>query len=129
MSLDRIALVVDDDVSIRLLIARILKRWFFAVDLAKDGAEAIEKLASKHYDVVILDVMMPRIDGRGVVQYLEEHAPDVLKRTIVVTAFGPAALGQVCPPVGRFVTKPFNVDDLVREVTETLWCQGLSEAS
>ena len=123
-SLDRRVLVVDDDVSIRVLLSRMLQRASYEVDVAKDGGEAIEKITSQSYDVIVLDLMMPRVDGVTVVKYLTEHHPDVLKNVIVLTAFGAKALTKVCPPVARFLEKPFDVERLMREITECAWMNG-----
>jgi len=120
-SLDRRVLVVDDDVSIRVLVSRVLSRAAYEVEVARDGAEAIEMLARNHYSAIVLDLMMPRVDGVGVVKYLTEHDSETLKNVIVLTAFGAKALSSVCPPVGRFLEKPFDVDALMREVTECAW--------
>jgi len=123
-SLDRRVLVVDDDISIRVLVGRVLSRAAWEVEVARDGAEAIEMLTQKHYSAIVLDLMMPRVDGIGVVKYLSEHDPETLNKVIVLTAFGPSALSKVCPPVGRFLEKPFDVDTLMREVTECAWMSG-----
>jgi len=119
------ALVVDDDASIRVLVTRILSRHGFAVDAVRDGAEAIEMVLQHGYDVIALDLMMPRIDGFGVVKYLIEHRPELLEKVIVMTAFGAKALAQVCPPVSRFIEKPFDVERLLAETAE---CVGDPEA-
>ena len=124
MSLDRRALVVDDDAGVRLLVRRILIRNNFEVDLARDGAEAIEKILTNEYSVIVLDLMMPRIDGRDVVRYLQKNAPKKLANVIVMTAFGASAIEEVVPPVGRYLEKPFDIDHLVREVTECYWLSG-----
>ena len=121
MSLERTALVVDDDASIRILVKRILGRNNFDVDTAKDGAEAIEKIQKSDYDIIVLDLMMPRIDGSGVVKYLAKDRPEKLRNVIVMTAFGATALKEVCPPVARFLEKPFEVQRLVDEATECYW--------
>jgi two-component system response regulator PilR (NtrC family) len=111
----RRALVVDDDAAIRILVSRILSRHGFIVDAAADGAEAIEDLIAHDYDLITLDLMMPRIDGYGVVKYLQEHKPELFNRLIVMTAFGPHALEKICPPVVRMIHKPFEIEELVRE--------------
>lgn len=110
------ALVVDDDAGIRILVTRLLSRKGFEVDSARDGAEAIEKMLQRDYAVITLDLMMPRIDGEAVVRYLVQHKPEKLGNVIVMTAFGTAALEKVCPPVGRFIEKPFDIDALVTQV-------------
>lgn len=116
----RRALVVDDDPAIRILVSRILGRHGLIVDSARDGAEAIEKLLQHDYDVIALDLLMPRIDGFGVVKYLVDHRPEHLANVIVMTAFGASALPKVCPPVSRFIEKPFDVEDFMTQATECL---------
>src|SRR5687767_13553878 len=91
----RRALVVDDDASIRILVSRILSRRGFTVDAVRDGAEAIEKLVEHDYALVTLDLMMPRIDGFGVMKYLTAYQPETLSKVIVMTAFGSRALEQI----------------------------------
>ena len=118
MSDVRRALVVDDDAAIRVLVSRILGRHAYQVDAVKDGAEAIEKLIEHEYTVIVLDLMMPRIDGVGVVKYLAQHQPAMLPRVIVVTAFGDRAIRAVCPPVVRFIEKPFDISRLLAEATK-----------
>lgn len=123
MSAVRRALVVDDDVGIRVLVSRILTRHGFTVDAVRDGAEAIEKLLEHDYALVTLDLMMPRIDGFAVIKYLSEHRPEKLKNVIVMTAFGSSALEKICPPVVRFIEKPFDINRLLAEAAE---CETLA---
>ncbi len=112
-------LVADDDVMIRRLIARALERESFAVEEAKDGAETIEKCAegSPPYSVILLDMMMPRIDGGGVLEWMREHKPDLLRRVVVMTAFTRAAAEaaeRYCP----VIYKPFDLAELIAAVRE-----------
>ncbi|HUR82598.1 MAG TPA: response regulator [Thermoanaerobaculia bacterium] len=118
MTAARRALVVDDDAGIRILVTRILSRDGYAVDAVRDGAEAIEMVLQHAYDVIALDLMMPRIDGFGVVKYLVANRPELLKKVIVMTAYGAQALTKVCPPVARFIEKPFDVARLLTEAAE-----------
>lgn len=110
------ALVVDDDVSIRILVTRILEGRRFIVDTANDGAEAIQKLAAASYAVILLDLMMPRLDGIGVVKFLAEYHPDQLASVIVMTAFGRRAGERLPSPPVRLIEKPFDIHALVAEV-------------
>ena len=112
------ALVVDDDAAIRILVTRILTRHGFLVDAVPDGAEAIEHLLQHDYAVITLDLLMPRLDGYAVVRYLLEHQPDTLARVIVMSAFGKTAMQKVCPPVQRFIEKPFDVQRLLAAAAE-----------
>lgn len=119
---ERLALVVDDDAAIRILVAKILGRRGFRVDAVPDGAAAIEHLMQHDYAVVVLDLMMPRIDGFGVIHYLTDHAPQMFERLIVMTAFGPTVAEKICPPVVRFIHKPFDVERLLNEATSAAAC-------
>jgi DNA-binding response OmpR family regulator len=110
------ALVVDDDVAIRRLVMRVLERKNFLVDTARDGAEGLEKIAGTTYAVVVLDLMMPRVDGAAVLKHLSENHPEQLPAVIVMTAFGASAVERLRPPPAYFITKPFNVEDLINEV-------------
>ena len=118
MSDGRRALVVDDDAGIRILVARILKREGYEVDSARDGGEAIEQMMQHDYDIITLDLMMPRVDGFAVVRYMTKHWPEKLGSVVVMTAFGAEALEKVCPPVGRTLEKPFDINKLLAETAE-----------
>lgn len=113
------ALVVDDDVSIRLLLTRVLEREHFEVETAKDGIEAIEKLTNNSFDIIFLDLMMPRIDGVGVLRHLRKHAPELLGSVIVITAFHKIADEVTSDDsVAKVVDKPFDISDLVAQARE-----------
>ena len=66
-------LVVDDDLYIRELYEEILRTEGFTVESATDGEEGLAKLQEGGYDVVLLDVMMPKMDGLGVLSQLHDH--------------------------------------------------------
>lgn len=110
--------MIDDDAGIRVLVTRILEKNDFAVEVARDGAEGIEKLALADYGVIVLDLMMPRLDGVAVVKYLTQYAPEKISNVIVTSAFGAAAFDKVCPPVQRYLEKPFDVTQLVAQAIE-----------
>jgi CheY-like chemotaxis protein len=112
------ALVVDDDTGIRNLVEAILNRSGFDVDAAVDGEDAIEKLASgRAVDLILLDLMMPRVDGYGVVAWINAHRPELASRVVVMTAFSRSAidrLGFACP----ILAKPFDLQELVTVARE-----------
>ena len=68
-------LLVDDDQFIRELYEEILKNEGFEVETAVDGKEGLEKIMEGGYDLILLDVMMPQVDGIGVVRSLEKQMP------------------------------------------------------
>lgn len=109
-------LVVDDDESIRHLMVKVLRRAGFDTTEAVDGQEAIERLSASDFDAVVLDVMMPRVDGFGVLSHLISHCSRMVKKTVVVTAFSKSATSKRMQDLCSVVTKPFDVADLVSEV-------------
>ena len=112
-------LVVDDDDAIRGMVERVLKREKFEVDCARDGFEAIEKLSRNDYGTVLLDLMMPRVDGHGVLQFLEKEKNAPGPWVIVMTAnLQSAAEATTSRPVYRILPKPFDILQLVHHIRE-----------
>lgn len=110
------ALVADDDISIRVMLTKVLEREGFVTEVARDGIEALELIRDRNYDLIFLDLMMPRVDGVGVLRYLRTHAPDALKCVIVMTAFQTIADEVLeTPAVGRIIAKPFDIQSVVAE--------------
>lgn len=109
-------LVVDDDASIRVLVRSLLRREGFDVDCAADGIEAIEMLSKSDYDAVILDVMMPRLDGLGVVRHLAINDRDALSHTILLTASHADGIWE--QPVFDVVTKPFDIHYFIEKTRQ-----------
>jgi DNA-binding response OmpR family regulator len=104
------ALVIDDEEPIRQMIARVLVRDGFTVEAASDGHEAIEMLDCGEYDFVVLDLMMPRVDGFGVLRHLRESHPELLRNVIVATAMYSDTVNF--PQVAGVLHKPFDLGDL-----------------
>lgn len=112
-------LVVDDDDAIRLMVERVLRREKYEVESARDGHEAIEKLSRHDYGTVLLDLMMPRVDGHGVLRFLETKQPEAKPRVIVMTANLPSAQDTAeAKPVFRILSKPFDLSQLVSHVRD-----------
>jgi len=117
VSENRKILVVDDDESIRVMVERVLRREQYQVDSARDGFEAIEKLAQTDYNAILLDLMMPGLDGLGVLDYLEEHRPELESSVIIMSANLPAAYDtRRMRKVGKILPKPFDLSDLIAQV-------------
>ena len=110
-------LVVDDDDAIRMMVERVLKREQYEVESARDGFEAIEKLTRNDYTTVLLDLMMPRVDGHGVLRYLEEK-PEPPAVIVMTANMQGAHATQGSRPVFRVLSKPFDIRQLVTHVQE-----------
>ena len=106
-------LVADDDMSIRRLVSTIVRREGLTVDAAADGAEAIELLEQHQYAVILLDLMMPRVDGFGVIEHLRTHPQARKPVVLVITAYADQKFKDVDPDVvAGVIRKPFEVADL-----------------
>ena len=111
------ALVVDDDDPIRTMLAKVVERQNLQVDTARDGVEAIERIDQDGYSVILLDLMMPRIDGYGVLRHLQEHHPDMLECTIIASAVPESEiLRSFRLPVYRIHPKPFDMARLIADI-------------
>ena len=107
-------LVVDDDLPLRGMLSAVLRRHGFQVFLAGDGGEAQRALMLHHPDLVLLDLMMPGINGWDFLQRLRETGHIGKTPIIVISAHlrkEPQAVLQM--GVSAILPKPFNLDDLV----------------
>lgn len=112
-------LVVDDDDAIRSMVERVLRREHYEVESARDGHEAIQKLAENDYATVLLDLMMPRVDGHGVLRFLESERPAEKPWVIVMTANMQGASETArARPVFRVLSKPFDISQLISHVRD-----------
>lgn len=117
-------LLVDDNDATCALVTAILQREF-AIDVATDGVEALEKLKTKSYEAILLDLRLPHLDGYGVLDQLRSTTPDTLKRILVLTAsVTTRELERVRSyPVAGVIAKPFDIEVLVSAVRA---CVGTS---
>ncbi|MDP9221876.1 MAG: response regulator [Actinomycetota bacterium] len=108
-------LVVDDDQVIRQLIGINLELEGFEVHMAADGEEALRQVIDVVPDVVVLDVMMPRLDGLEVARRLRQDPRNADLRLVLVSARAQAADLQRGEDTGvdAYITKPFEPDELV----------------
>lgn len=105
-------LVVDDEPAIRALVAKIVERAGLTVDTARDGADAIAQIEAHPYAVVVVDLMMPNVDGYGLIDFLK-HRGGTKPAIIVVSAGDAASLRQLDGSVVHsIVRKPFDIDVL-----------------
>jgi two-component system, cell cycle sensor histidine kinase and response regulator CckA len=112
-------LVVDDSDVVRLLVAKMLEAVGYPVHTAVDGVEALKTLARIPIDVVVTDLLMPRLDGRKLAVEITARWPAV--RMIFMTGHPDEKLTVNLP--GPLVMKPFGIDqlaELLRQYTETM---------
>ena len=120
-------LVVDDEIDLTEAIARGLRRQGYAVDIANDGDEAIEKSSYTTYDLVCLDLTMPGIDGLEVCQTLRKTSPEgVIPRILMLTARDTIEERIAGLDVGAddYLVKPFAFDELAARIRSLLRRDG-----
>lgn len=109
------ALVIEDDAAIRRLVEKILKRENFEVAMASDGREGLELLKSDHYDVVVLDLMIPELDGFAIIDYMKNA--HLTTPVAVVSAVSQQALSRLDLDVVKVViSKPFDLDEFAKAI-------------
>ncbi len=115
-----LALVVDDDVTVRDVVSRYLDRAGYRVEVAGDGEAALRAVAGRVPDVVVLDLMLPGIDGLEVCRRLRRESIGV--PIVMLTALGEEEDRVLGLELGAddYVTKPFSPRELVLRVASVL---------
>jgi len=105
-------LVVDDDNLMREFLNETLRRSDYSVDLASTGDEALEKIKSKEYDVILSDIRMPKMSGMELLKAVTENSPQ--SKVMLMTAYGTIENAVEAMKLGAFdyITKPFSADDI-----------------
>ena len=113
-------LVVDDEEAIRDLLVEIITRQGHRVTTAAEGREAIDLLGAHRFDLVITDMLMPRVGGAEVVRAAK--AIDLDYPVIVMTAFPSEEASAPLERLGviNYLTKPFPVDAIIEAVAKLL---------
>jgi len=111
-------LVVDDEEIIRDFLSEVLEDY--AISLATDGDEAIEKIRSQSFDLVITDLRMPRVSGEEVVRFTRDTYPG--SKVIVISGYSSLATVSQTVQNGAcaFLAKPFSIKELLQSVEQAL---------
>ncbi len=111
-------LVVEDHKNIRLLIGKILKRLGFEVTLAEDGQQAVEKVLEESFDLVLMDIRMPVLNGFEATERLREKG--VTTPIIALTAHAMKGDREKCLEAGcdDYISKPFDQEELRRTLSK-----------
>ncbi len=109
----RSVVLVDDDSEVVWGLGRCLTRAGFAVSTCTDGAEAVELLRSREFDVLVTDVQMPGVNGLALIEWVRENRPR--SQVVVMTAFGSPQVKQVSlsKGAGLYLEKPVDPQFLI----------------
>ena len=113
-------LVIDDDEGIRKVITTALNDESYITDTASNGREAIEKSKTNAYNLAIIDIHLPDMEGTQLLSELEETTPKM--RKIIVTGFPEVqnAIAAVKKGANDYITKPVKIDVLINSIREQL---------
>jgi CheY-like chemotaxis protein len=116
----RRALVADDDPVTRYLIANILSANGFAFDEAANGADAVKCLKQYQYSIIFLDLLMPRIDGWGVLDFMRSRMKaDKIPRLFVITGVKDQSISAADRDVvAGVIYKPLNPDEVGKVIKQ-----------
>ncbi len=119
MALYRI-LIVDDDEHQREQLSGFLKKQGFSVTTAESGLEAINLCQDKHFEVALIDLKMPGMDGIELLKKLKESNPEI--QVIMITAHGSVDTAVEAMKLGayHYVNKPINLDELKLNINKAL---------
>ncbi|WP_255409420.1 response regulator transcription factor [Aquimarina sp. I32.4] len=115
-------LIVDDEPNIVMSLEYTFKKNNYEVFIARDGSEAIEILKTQIPDVVLLDIMMPNVDGYQTLEHIRSDASTKNIKVVFLTAKNKVsdiekglALG-----VDKYLTKPFSIKKIMTEIDELI---------
>lgn len=111
-------LVVDDEAGIRDALARWLSLRGFDVTKAEDGQDAVEKCAAQQFDVITMDLEMPRLGGAEAISVIRQHRPEI--PILVLTAFPQEAEEVLEAGAAKILNKPLRLLELEGEIRNVL---------
>lgn len=119
-------LIVEDDLSIQALLHDFLQQDGYEITLAADGVEAISLFSGKDFDLVLLDIMLPKIDGYSVCEVIRRQS----NIPIVMLSALDSEANQIKGfdlQIDDYITKPFSMPVLLRKIAAVLRRTSLSE--
>ena len=113
-------LVVDDDKSILRTFTRILQKSGYEIDVAETGREAMDKAENQHYDLALVDIRLPDMDGTDLIAKLKKQLQDTVK--IMITGFPSLETGIKALDEGAdaYLVKPVKPQELLLLLEEKL---------
>ncbi|KAB3537396.1 sporulation transcription factor Spo0A [Alkaliphilus pronyensis] len=132
MKNDRIkVLIADDNEDFCDILSEYLERQqdIEVVGIAKDGIEAVELIPETSPDIVVLDIIMPHLDGLGVLEQLNESKLEVFPKIIILSAVGQDKITQRAIGLGAdyYVIKPFDFEVFIERIRQMVKGSGSSE--
>lgn len=113
-------LIVDDEESIRTVLATIFEEEGYITETAKNGKEAIEKSEAKFYNLAMIDIRLPDMEGIELLTAIRETTPKMVK--IIMTGYPSLqnAVEAVNKGADAYILKPFKIEDILKTIKEEL---------
>ncbi len=122
-------LVVDDDRRLALSMQSLLKLHGLYADVAFGGQAAIEQLSSNHYDILLLDLAMPQVDGHAVLKHMQENALS----TLAIVVSGETSIDDISRALRRgahdYIKKPYVPEELLTTISNAIRKKRLEDAN
>ena len=111
-------LLVEDDEFYQILIRKIILESGFNIEIVQNGRESLEKLQAKHFDLIIMDVEMPEMDGYTTTEFIRKEMGQISIPIIIITLQNEIAQETKSLLLGAntFLQKPFTAEELLREI-------------
>ncbi len=118
--MSRRLLYVDDEQDLRTLVQMHLSLEGYEVETAADGDTALALIQSQPFDIILLDVYMPKMNGIQVLQYLKKHGMD--SRLIILTGANNPYIAKECARLGAsaYLSKPYNFHELIDSIDKVM---------
>lgn len=113
-------LIVEDDPTTRESLRRVLELEGCDIDIVVDGEKAVGALAQHRYDVILLDIALPKMSGTDVMEYIASSTPEVLASIIVVTGLEAREIRKLFPDICETLSKPVMPGRLIAAVRRCL---------
>jgi two-component system, NtrC family, response regulator AtoC len=119
-------LAVDDEEIFLEVLETLLVQGGYKVETAKDGVQAINTLQQHTFDLVLLDIKLPRVDGMEVLKFIREHSYDT--QVIMLTGVHDVKIAVECMQLGayNYITKPYGADELIAVIERAVERKRLS---
>jgi DNA-binding NtrC family response regulator len=120
-------LIVDDEAALTMLLREELQEsGSYEVDLAFDGAEAINLIQKTIYDVVLLDMKMPRVDGKEVLKFIQENSPS--SQVIILSQYADVKMAVETTKLGAYevLVKPYDIEQIEQTIQRAIERKNLS---
>jgi len=119
-SKNRHILIVDDEEDLRTLLGHVLSTAGYRIDTAADGETALKLLQKEKFDLALLDIQMPNLNGIQVLKYLHQHLPTT--KAIMLTGYADLKHAMEAKEFGArdFIGKPYKLEDILSTVERVL---------